>query len=69
MRLVTLMRAERLHIDAAALGVESMPLASYYWRGGRKPNALLIGFGAVPPVAIKQGVAKLGLAFAVARRG
>ncbi|MBC8027552.1 MAG: PLP-dependent aminotransferase family protein [Steroidobacteraceae bacterium] len=59
--------AERLHAEAAALGVESMPLSSYYWRGGRRPNALLLGFGAVPPIAIRQGVVKLGHAMEAAR--
>jgi GntR family transcriptional regulator/MocR family aminotransferase len=59
--------AERLHVEAAALGVESMPLAAYYLRGGRRPNALLVGFGAVPPVAIRQGVAKLARAVDLAR--
>jgi GntR family transcriptional regulator/MocR family aminotransferase len=59
--------AERVHAEAMALDVESMPLAAYYLRGGRRPNALLVGFGAVPPAAIVQGVAKLGRAIAAAR--
>jgi GntR family transcriptional regulator/MocR family aminotransferase len=57
---------ERLHAEAAALDVESMPLASYYWRAERRPNALLLGFGAVTPAAIRAGVAKLGRAFEAA---
>lgn len=61
--------ADRLHAEAAALGVESMPLASYYWRGGRRPNALLIGFGAVPAVSIRQGFVKLVRAYEAAQRG
>jgi GntR family transcriptional regulator/MocR family aminotransferase len=61
--------AERLHGEAAALGVESMPLAAYYHRAGRRPNALLVGFGAVSPAAIRQGVAKLGMAFESVRNG
>jgi GntR family transcriptional regulator/MocR family aminotransferase len=60
--------AERLHAEAAALGVESMPLAAYYSRPGRRPNALLLGFGAVPPGVIRAGVATLGRAFDIARR-
>jgi GntR family transcriptional regulator/MocR family aminotransferase len=60
--------AERLHLEAAALGIETMPLATYYLRGGRPPNALLLGFGAVPPVAIRTGVARLALAVREARR-
>jgi GntR family transcriptional regulator/MocR family aminotransferase len=60
--------AERLHAEAMALGVESMPLAPYYLRSGRRPNALLLGFGAVPPPAIRVGVARLGRALESARR-
>jgi GntR family transcriptional regulator/MocR family aminotransferase len=60
--------AERLHARAAALGVESMPLASYYCRGGGRPNALLLGFGAVAPTAIRAGIATLGRAFDEVRR-
>jgi GntR family transcriptional regulator / MocR family aminotransferase len=60
--------AERLHLEAAALGVESMPLAAYYLRGGPRPNALLLGFGAVTPVAIRAGVARLELAIRATRR-
>jgi GntR family transcriptional regulator / MocR family aminotransferase len=51
--------AERVHVAAAAQGVESMPLSAYYFGGGRRPNALLLGFGAVPPAAIRAGVTKL----------
>ena len=54
--------AERLHAEAAALGVESMPLDAYYFGAARGPNALLLGFGAVPPAAIRAGVAKLARA-------
>ena len=51
--------AERVHTVAAAAGVESMPLSSYYFGGGRPPNALFLGFGAVPPAAIRAGINKL----------
>jgi DNA-binding transcriptional MocR family regulator len=51
--------AERVHEDAAAAGVETMPLSSYYFGAGRRPNALLLGFGAVPPPLIRAGVARL----------
>ncbi len=54
--------AERLHAEAAALGVESMPLSAYCFGTGPRPNALLLGFGAVPPAAIRAGVAKLARA-------
>ena len=61
--------AERLHVEAAALGVESMPLASYYSRAVRRPNALLLGFGAIAPAAIHAGVVRLAAAVREARRG
>jgi GntR family transcriptional regulator/MocR family aminotransferase len=51
--------AERLHAAAAVQGVESMPLSAYHFGPGRRPNALLLGFGAVPPGAIRAGVTKL----------
>jgi GntR family transcriptional regulator/MocR family aminotransferase len=60
--------AGSLHEAAAAIGVESMPLGAYYSRAGRRPNALLLGFGAVPPATIRAGVASLRKAFDVARR-
>jgi GntR family transcriptional regulator/MocR family aminotransferase len=50
--------AERVHAEALAQGIESMPLSSYY-AGGPRPNALLVGFGAVPPAAIRAGVTRL----------
>jgi GntR family transcriptional regulator/MocR family aminotransferase len=51
--------AERLHAEAAAQGIESMPLSAYQFGTERRPNALLLGFGAVPPAAIRAGVTKL----------
>jgi len=54
--------AERLHAEAAALGVESMPLSAYYFGEGQRPNALLLGFGSVTPAAIRAGVSKLARA-------
>jgi GntR family transcriptional regulator/MocR family aminotransferase len=54
--------AERLHVEAAALGVESMPLSAYYFGASHRPNALLLGFGSVPPAAIRTGVTKLARA-------
>jgi DNA-binding transcriptional MocR family regulator len=51
--------AERLHAASAALGIESMPLSAYHFDPGRRPNALLLGFGAVPPAAIRAGVTKM----------
>ena len=54
--------AERLHAEAAALGVETMPLSAYYFGAGNRPNALLFGFGAATPAAIRAGVTKLARA-------
>jgi GntR family transcriptional regulator/MocR family aminotransferase len=54
--------AERVHAEAAALGVESMPLSAYYCGSGRRSNALLLGFGAVAPPAIRAGVLRLARA-------
>jgi GntR family transcriptional regulator/MocR family aminotransferase len=51
--------AERVHAAAAEQGIESMPLSSYYFGAGRRPNALLLGFGAVPPAVIRAGVGRL----------
>ena len=51
--------AERVHEDAAAAGIETMPLSAYYFGTGRRPNALLLGFGAVSPPSIRAGVARL----------
>jgi len=51
--------AERVHDAAAASGIETMPLSSYYFGDGPRPNALLLGFGAVPPATLRAGVAKL----------
>jgi len=60
--------AERVHAEAAALGVESMPLSSYYQGAGRGPNALFLGFGAVPPTQLRTGVTKLARAIEAVRR-
>jgi len=51
--------AERVHVAAAAQGVETMPLSAFHFGPGRRPNALLLGFGAVPGAAIRAGVTKL----------
>jgi DNA-binding transcriptional MocR family regulator len=61
--------AERVCLEAAELGVESMPLSAYYQDGGPGPNALVLGFGAVSPAASRAAVAKLGVAIERARRG
>ena len=50
--------AERVHADAAAQGIETMPL-SFYYSGSCRDNALLLGFGAVTPAAIRSAVTRL----------
>lgn len=67
--------AERVHEAAFALGVETMPLAAYYEPRGprpvgaeRLPNALFLGFGAVPPTQLRTGVTRLARAIEAARR-
>jgi len=54
--------AERVHEEAIVLGVETMPLSAYYFGTGRRPNALLLGFGAVSPAQIRDGVNRLARA-------
>ncbi|MES1263782.1 MAG: PLP-dependent aminotransferase family protein, partial [Peristeroidobacter soli] len=51
--------AERVHADAAAQGIETMPLSAYYSGAGARDNALLLGFGAVTPAAIRSAVTRL----------
>jgi GntR family transcriptional regulator/MocR family aminotransferase len=51
--------AERLHAEALTNGIETMPLSAYHAGAGPRANALLLGFGAVPPPAIRAGVARL----------
>ena len=79
-------RAEDVHVEALALGIESMPLPAYYSPNtglnsgpnsgsnsgsdsapGARPNALLLGFGAVTPAAIRAGVSRLARAAESAR--
>ena len=59
--------AERVHSEAAALGIESMPLSAHYLGAGRRANALLLGFGAVNPTAIRTGVSRLARVIDAAR--
>ncbi|HLA70328.1 MAG TPA: PLP-dependent aminotransferase family protein [Steroidobacteraceae bacterium] len=51
--------AECVHHAALARGIETMPLSAYYIGEGPRPNALLLGFGAVPPAALRAGVSRL----------
>lgn len=51
--------AEDAAREAAARDVELMPLSHYYYAEGSRENALLLGFGAVDPAAIRAGVVRL----------
>ena len=51
--------AERVHLEAAKQGIECMPLSAYYSDGCSRDNALLLGFGAVAPTAIRAAVSRL----------
>jgi GntR family transcriptional regulator/MocR family aminotransferase len=56
--------AQRLHEKALAMGIETMPLAAYHAGRAARPNALVLGFGAVTPAAIRAGVVRLSRAAA-----
>jgi GntR family transcriptional regulator/MocR family aminotransferase len=56
--------AEQLHVAALARGIETMPLSTYYLGEGPRPNALLLGFGAVSPAGIRAGIDQLARAAA-----
>ena len=60
--------AERVHAEAMSLGVETMPLSAYYAAPRLVCNALLLGFGSVPPASIRTGVARLARAIDQVRR-
>ena len=55
--------AVRVTEECARRGVEVMPLSAYAARPGDASNALVLGFGAVPPDAVTQGMR--GLAEAI----
>ena len=59
--------ADRVFAEAAARGVEVMPLSAYYHAAPRPPNALVLGFGGVRPDAIDDGMARLAAAIDAAR--
>ena len=54
--------------EAAAREVEVMPLSAYRFGRGRLPNAIVLGFGAVPPRALRAGMERLARALEAARR-
>jgi GntR family transcriptional regulator/MocR family aminotransferase len=54
--------------EAAARGVEVMPLSAYRFGRSRVANALVLGFGAVPPRKLRAGMERLASALEAARR-
>jgi len=59
--------ARRVFEEAAARGVEVMPLSAYYFGRGKPQNALVLGFGAVRPDGMDAGMRKLAAAIEAAR--
>jgi DNA-binding transcriptional MocR family regulator len=60
--------AESLCAGAAERELELMPLSAYFQGDGPRPNALLLGFGAVRPAALRSGMAQLAAAIEETRR-
>jgi GntR family transcriptional regulator / MocR family aminotransferase len=56
------MQAERVFTEARARNVEVMPLSAYHYGNGRCQNALLLGFGAARPGAIRAAMWQLAAA-------
>jgi DNA-binding transcriptional MocR family regulator len=54
--------------EAAARGVEVMPLAAYYLGRGKPVNGLVLGFGAVRPERLSGGMERLAAAIEAAER-
>ncbi len=61
--------ASRVFGQAAARGVEVMPLAAYYVHRARAANGLVFGFAAVPPAAACRGMERLAAAIEAAAAG
>jgi GntR family transcriptional regulator/MocR family aminotransferase len=47
---------DRVFEEAAARGVEVMPLSAYYADRRRAPNALVLSFASAPPAALEDGM-------------
>jgi GntR family transcriptional regulator/MocR family aminotransferase len=60
--------AERVFMEAAARDIEVTPLSTYYYGNGPIPNALVLGFGACSPAAIRAGMWRLAAAIDAAKR-
>lgn len=60
--------AEQVFTQAAARNIEVMPLSAYYHGSGKRQNALLLGFGACRPAAIRAGMWQLAAAIDAVRQ-
>jgi GntR family transcriptional regulator/MocR family aminotransferase len=59
--------AERVSSLAAARSIEVTPLSAYNYGAGQSRNALILGFGACRPAAIRAGMWQLAAAIDAAR--
>jgi GntR family transcriptional regulator/MocR family aminotransferase len=59
--------AETVFHEAAARGVEVTPLSAYFADGASAANALVLGFAAVGPEAVRLGMERLAAAIAASR--
>src|SRR5688572_17449194 len=60
--------AESVCREAIARKLEVMPLSAYYFGDRPSQNALVLGFGSVPPPVVHAGVAQLAAAIAQVER-
>jgi GntR family transcriptional regulator/MocR family aminotransferase len=58
----------RVHLEATARGVEVTPLSAFFLDPSRSQSGLLLGFGAVRPEALLDGMKRLGAAIEAAGR-
>jgi GntR family transcriptional regulator / MocR family aminotransferase len=61
-------RDSRVFEEAAARGVEVMPLSAFYSGGSKATNGLVLGFGGVRSDAVRGGMEALAAAIEAARR-
>jgi DNA-binding transcriptional MocR family regulator len=60
--------AESVLEEAAVRQVEVTPLSNYFFNQSQAPNGLVLGFGAVRPEALSEGMQRLAAAIEAARR-
>ena len=59
---------DRLLVEAVNQQIEIMPLRAYYADRGRRPRALVLGFGSVDPAVVRIGMERLARALDASRR-